>query len=123
MRRPNGKVYYRKLIRDGVVEKMKRNKVRYKASKLSRKDFLSLLLMKVYEEAVEVAVAGRDSRGRLMEEIADLEIVLAEIKKEFKIPRAELRHVKAKNLREKGGFSTRTFLVWSVREGDRNKRM
>jgi predicted house-cleaning noncanonical NTP pyrophosphatase (MazG superfamily) len=114
---PVKRVYYKKLIRDGVVGKMKELGVAFKAEQLTHEKYLAALLKKVPEEASAIPKVAFVSKKQLMEEIADLELVLDAIKKEFHIDPDEFARVRADNLLNKGGFDGRHFLVWSQKEG------
>lgn len=109
------KVHYRKLIRDGIVDKMKRLGVAYEIRKLEKKAFGEALLMKVEEEAGGIRNAR--TKQELMDELADVLAVIDEILKFKKISRSELRVARGANVKKKGGFSGRIWLEWSEDNG------
>ena len=82
----------------------------------TREVFLEKLLAKLTEEASGV-VSAVSTKQVLMDEIADLERVIVEIKKQYDIDEREMSHVRAKNFHEKGGFDGRVLLVWSQKDG------
>lgn len=109
------KIYYHKLIRDGVAAKMKRNGVAFQAEKLDRASYEKALLAKLEEEAGGVVSA--ESNEELMQELADVLTVIEEIKRFKKIRPSELRAAWKENMKKKGGFAKRLWLVWSQDTG------
>ena len=109
------KVYYHKLIRDKVPEKIRRRGGDLEVYRLTNTEFEEELLKKVSEEAD--AVSRVTKRSDLLDELADLETVLAALKKFKKISPKELRTIGKDNMRRKGGFKKRLYLVWSSDTG------
>lgn len=111
------KIYYHKLIRDGVAEKMKKKNIAFETQRLNKKEFEKALLAKVVEEAG--GIQNAKTRKELMNEICDVLAVVDEIKKYNKIQLAELNSVRKENMKNKGGFAKRLWLVWSEDNGYR----
>jgi predicted house-cleaning noncanonical NTP pyrophosphatase (MazG superfamily) len=109
------KVYYNKLIRDGIVAKMKKFGVAFEIEKLNKKQYEKALFAKLEEEAG--GVLNAKTKKELMYELADILVVIDEIKKFKKIKTAELRGFQKANIQKKGGFSKRLWLVWSEDNG------
>ena len=75
------KVYYHKLIRDNVPERIEQSGGEYEARTLSSEEFRTALYQKLQEEAQEVITASTGlSRTALLDELVDLEAVLTEIR-------------------------------------------
>ena len=106
--------YYNKLIRDKVPEQIERSGGEYEVRTLSPKEFRNELYRKLGEEAQEVITASvGSSRTALLEELADLEAVLTEIRSLEQVSDEEIRYVLARNVERKGGFAQRLYLIWS----------
>ena len=110
-----GKVYYRKLIRDRIPEKIAAAGARCEVRTLAEDEYESALLRKVEEEAS--GVAGATSRAVLIDELADVLAVIEEIRKLKRIDDAELEAAYRKGMEKKGGFEKRLFLEWSSDDG------
>lgn len=106
------KIYYRKLIRDGVAAKMRSNGTAFETRRLNKKEFEKCLLAKAEEEAGGVANAR--TRTELMDEICDVLAVIDEIKKFKKISSVQLQKARKENMKKKGGFAQRLWLEWSA---------
>lgn len=111
------KIYYRKLIRDRIPEKMERAGAAYKVRRLRKKEFEKELIKKVEEEASGLQRAG--NKIELVEELADVLDVVEEIKKVKKIKVQEINKAQKENDKKKGGFKKKIFLVWSEDTGYR----
>ncbi len=110
------KIYYHKLIRDGVVEKMKKKGVAFEVKKLDKVRFGKALFAKIVEEAV--GVQNAKTRKELMHEICDVIAVIEAILKYKKINLfKELRAVWKEDIKRKGRFDRRYWLVWSEDDG------
>lgn len=109
------KIYYNKLIRDGVAERMKRQGIAFETRKLDEARFEAALIAKVEEEAGGVVKAR--TREELLHEIHDILAVIDEIKKFKKVKLAEFNAVRKENMAKKGGFDRRLWLVWSEDNG------
>ena len=118
------KIYYNKLIRDRIPEKMTRAGAAYEVRKLGKKEFEKELLKKVGEEAsgllaVKNRARGRASKEDIIEELADVLDVAEEIRRHWKIKLSCLRARQKENALKKGGFKKRIYLVWSEDTGYR----
>lgn len=112
------KIYYNKLIRDGVAEKMKKKGIVFETKKLNKSEFEKALLAKVVEEAG--GIQNAKTRKELMHEICDVLAVIESIIKQKRINFfKELRAVWKENIKQKGRFNNRLWLVWSEDNGYR----
>lgn len=111
-----GKVFYRKLIRDNIPEKIRQAGSLCEVRTLSSDEYEEALFAKVAEEASGV-VAAAPSRTELLEELADLYTVLEEIRVVRDISDEELETAYREGMRKKGGFTKRLFLEWSSDDG------
>ncbi len=109
------KIFYHKLIRDGVAAKMRKKGIAFETKKLSKSQLEKALLAKIEEEAGGVQNAR--TRVELVHEICDVLAVIDEIKKVKKISTRELNAARKENMRNKGGFAKRLWLVWSSDTG------
>ena len=105
------KIYYRKLIRDKIPEKIQGKGSECETRKLSRVEFEKELLKKVGEESSGLLQAK--NKREIIEEITDVLDVVDEILKLKKITPKEIAAQKQQNLEKKGGFEKRLYLVWS----------
>lgn len=109
------KIYYHKLIRDGVAEKMKKKGIAFEAKKLNHTQFGKALLTKVEEEAG--GIKNAKTRTELLYEICDVLAVIDAIKKQKKISAQELSSALKENMKQKGEFKNRLWLTWSSDTG------
>jgi len=106
------RVYYNKLIRDKIPEKIKGKGEDCEVRSISdEQEFEQELLKKVTEEAQALSVVR--GRNDLLNELADLAAVLDELKKLHAITDAEFSQACRTNQTEKGGFEKRLYLHWS----------
>ncbi len=111
------KIYYYKLIRDRIPEKIRKKGGTSKTRVLKAREFERELLKKVEEEAS--ALPRVRSRTALISELADVIDVLYEIKKVKKISDKEIAAAQWENFKRKGGFRKRLYLVWASDTGYR----
>lgn len=106
------KVYYNKLVRDGIKTKIETNNelcsVRVIADDV---EFEQELLKKVVEEAT--ALAHVRTRIEFLAEYTDLMVVLDALTSTLEISEAELKIAMTENVTQKGLFKQRHFLEWS----------
>ena len=106
------RVFYNKLIRDRIPEKIKRGGGTYEVRALEDdSEFQQELLKKVAEEAGGLACAR--SRDEFLSEYADLMAVLDELTRMQEISEADIKVALEENMEKKGGFKDRLFLHWS----------
>lgn len=105
------KVYYNKLIRDKIADKIKNNNEECETRELDDEEFEQELLKKINEEAS--ALSRVRSRVEFLDELADLDMVIDEIKRIQNITSDEILEAKKKNIEKKGGFDKKLFLHWS----------
>lgn len=111
-----GKVYYNKLIRDGIEAKILSKGEQLETRTLTdAQEFEQELLKKVAEEAV--ALSRVRSKAEFLDEYADLMAVLTELRAVLNVSDAELNAALEENLARKGGFAKRLFLRWSSDSG------
>src|SRR5690348_10422920 len=99
---PMKKIYYHKLIRDKIPERIAENGSRCSCYSLDKKAFEQELLKKVGEEAS--ALPKVVSRKELIDELADVYDVLDEIRRLKRITPAEIRAFQKIHQAKKGGF-------------------
>jgi len=109
------KIHYNKLIRDGIPATIKRHGGDYKIRRLKQREFEAELLKKAVEESGGLMAAK--TKQELANELADLLIVLEEIKKTKRIPEKMVAKAVKDNLKRKGGFKKRIYLFWSSDTG------
>ena len=109
------KIYYNKLIRDKVPDKIHLLGSECETLELSQEEFEKELIKKVTEEARGLLNAKNDQE--ILEELADVMDVLDEILKIKNISREQLELQQKNNFEKKGGFSKRLFLSWSSDDG------
>jgi predicted house-cleaning noncanonical NTP pyrophosphatase (MazG superfamily) len=112
------KIFYNKLIRDGVEEKIQKNGEAYEIRVLDdNEEYEQELLKKVKEEAFELAAAS--SREEFLFEYADLMVVLDALTHQMEFSEADIRTAIEENVAKKGLYKLRHFLHWS--EGGNHK--
>lgn len=109
------KVYYRKLIRDRIPERIAEAGAQCETRILDDIEYASALLAKAEEEAS--AFTSVKTKEELVREMGDLLDVLDEIRRYNQITDEELRSVRAREFERKGGFEKRLFLEWSSNDG------
>jgi predicted house-cleaning noncanonical NTP pyrophosphatase (MazG superfamily) len=106
------KVFYNKLVRDRIKEKIEGNGEACEVRKIDDpEEFQQELLKKVAEEAS--ALAKTRSREDFLDEYADLMVVLDTLTAELELSEAEVSLALKENLERKGGYQERHFLLWS----------
>lgn len=113
--RRDGKVYYRKLIRDAIPAKIRSKGADCETRVLSDAEFETALCKKVGEEAS--ALPNVASQEELVEELADVLDVIEELKRVCGITDSALMVAQEKNMKKKGGFKEKLFLEWSSDDG------
>jgi predicted house-cleaning noncanonical NTP pyrophosphatase (MazG superfamily) len=109
------KIYYNKLIRDKIPERIIECGGDYKVRKLKGKEFVIELLKKAGEEASGLLAAK--TKKDIIKELADVVDVTEEIMKVKGISRQEIKKQQQENKKLKGGFNERLFLYWSSDTG------
>lgn len=112
------KIYYRKLVRDRIPKRIEESGGDYEVKNLSGSDFKKEILKKVEEEATGLSKAI--VKKEIVAEMGDLLDVLQEVKKSFKVTSSELKASRAKEMKRKGGFKKRRYLVWAEDTGYRS---
>lgn len=111
-----GRVYYNKLIRDRIPEKIEGKGEKCEVRTLKDDaEYQQELLKKVAEEAA--ALAAVRSREEFLDEYADLSVVLDALTTHLEFSEADIKTALAENMERKGGFTERLFLHWSDDSG------
>lgn len=106
------KVYYNKLIRDRIPERIEANGETFEVRQVTDEAELQQeLLKKVAEEAS--ALSRARSREEFIDEYADLMVVLDTLTALLELSEAEVSTALQENLEAKGGYQERLFLNWS----------
>ena len=105
------RVYYNKLIRDNIPEKIVKGGGEFEVRELKDEEYQQEPLKKIAEEA------GGLSRSRtkedFLDELADLYAVIEALKKLEGITEEEVVKAIEDNRLRKGGFDKKLFLHWS----------
>lgn len=110
------RVYYNKLIRDGIPDKINNNGEECSTRTIQDdNEFQQELLKKVAEEAG--ALSRVRNREEFLDEYADLMVVLDALTDLENVSEAEIKTAIAENLEKKGGFKERLYLYWSTDAG------
>ncbi len=106
------KVYYNKLVRDRIKEKIEAKGESCEIRQIVDEDeFEQELLKKVVEEAH--ALAHVRTREAFLQEYADLMVVLDALTSSLEISEAELNVAMKENVERKGLYKLRHYLHWS----------
>ena len=106
------KVYYNKLVRDGIKEKIERLGEECSVRVIvDEAEFEQELLKKVVEEAT--ALAHVRNREEFLAEYCDLMVVLDALTHKLEISEAEIKVAMTDNVTKKGLFKYHHFLEWS----------
>lgn len=108
-----GRVYYNKLIRDLVPEKIEIKGEDFEVRKLTdEQEFQQELFKKIVEEAG--ALSRARTREEFLSEYADLMVVLAALESALELSEAEIKLAIEENVERKGKYDKRLFLHWSA---------
>lgn len=99
---------YNKLVRDEIPKIIKENGSVPVVRKLKAKEYKKELCKKVVEEAKEICEA--ESKGELIEELADMQEVLSALYSVYKIECSEVTKTARKKRKERGAFDKKIFL-------------
>jgi predicted house-cleaning noncanonical NTP pyrophosphatase (MazG superfamily) len=107
------KVFYNKLVRDGIKTKIEKNGETCEVRVLTNdEEFEQELLKKIREEADGLARAK--TRQEFLDEYADLMAVLDALTAQLEISEADIRVAITENVAKKGLYKERHFLHWSA---------
>ena len=109
------KIYYRKLVRDKIPKRIEESGGKYQIKTLSASGYKKEILKKVEEEASGLAKAK--VKSEIVAETGDLLDVLGEVKKAFGITPAELTKSRTEEMKRKGAFRKRLYLLWAEDTG------
>lgn len=108
----NKKVFYNKLVRDAIKDKIERNGEACELRTLNDDDeYQQELLKKVVEEAT--ALSRVRSREEFLSEYADLMVVLDALTAQMEFSEADVQVALQENVQKKGFYKKRHFLHWS----------
>lgn len=106
------KIFYNKLVRDKVKEKLVSKTVAHEMRILTDKnEFQQELCKKVEEEAFELARVN--SREAFLSEYADLMVVLDALTRELEFSEADIRLAMEESIAQKGLYREQLYLQWS----------
>jgi predicted house-cleaning noncanonical NTP pyrophosphatase (MazG superfamily) len=106
------RVYYNKLVRDRIPEKINSKGEQCEVRKITDDDeFQQELLKKIREEAASLAMAR--SKEAFLGEYVDLLMVIETLVEHLGITPDEITTAREENIAKKGGYAERHFLVWS----------
>ncbi len=106
------KVYYNKLVRDGIKEKIEQKGEECSVRVIvDEAEFEQELLKKVVEEAS--ALAHVRNRADFLNEYCDLMVVLDALTHKLEISEADITVAMKENIAKKGLFKYHHFLEWS----------
>ncbi len=106
------KVYYNKLVRDGIKDKIEKLGEACSVRVIEDDaEFEQELLKKVIEEAS--ALAHVRTRADFLSEYVDLMVVLDALTAKHEISEADIQVAMTENVIKKGLFKNRHFLEWS----------
>ena len=106
------RVYYNKIIRDAVAEKIRKNGEAFEVRAIQTdEEYVAELKKKIVEEAQELS--RTDSRDEFLSEYADLMVVLDALTAQMEFSEADIRTAMLENVEKKGLFKERLFLNWS----------
>lgn len=110
------RVYYNKLVRDGIQAKIKAKGEACEVRELTDdSEYQQELLKKVQEEASALAMAR--SRDEFLDEYTDLMVVLDALTAQLVISEADITVAMKKNVERKGLYKKRHYLHWSADSG------
>ncbi len=107
------RVYHRKLVRDGIPEKIEASGGKYEVRVMEQTEFERELKRKLAEEAGELEKARRED---LPEELADLLEILKSLAEHYGINWQVVEETQAAKAEKRGRFKKRLFLIWSTPE-------
>lgn len=106
------RIYYNKLVRDNIKDKIEAKGQRCEIRPLSDvQEFQQELFKKVREEAASVSLAR--TKEEFLKEYSDLMMVLDTIVDHLEISPAEVQAARDENYHSKGAYKHRLFLHWS----------
>ena len=106
------KVFYNKLVRDGIQKKIESNNAACDIRVIEEEDeFQQELLKKIVEESHALSRAG--TRKEFLEEYADLMVVLDALTALMEFSEADIKMALKENVERKGFFKNKYFLHWS----------
>ena len=111
----DGKVYYQKLVRDGIPAKIAGKGFAYEARPMEEEEYRAELYRKIHEETAEIV--PKLSREELIKELCDVRAVLEAIRELSDVTDEEFDEAYRKQCEKKGTYKDRTYLEWSADDG------
>jgi predicted house-cleaning noncanonical NTP pyrophosphatase (MazG superfamily) len=106
------RVYYNKLVRDGIPEIIRAKGEDFSVRTLTdRQEFVQELFKKIQEEAN--ALAHVRSREDFLQEYIDLSLVIETLLTELGVTAHDVALAREANIKRKGLYEDRLFLLWS----------
>jgi predicted house-cleaning noncanonical NTP pyrophosphatase (MazG superfamily) len=103
------KKVYNKLVRDKILEIIKKDKAKPKIRILEQDEYINELFKKL-EEEVEECNKVRGDKRELIKEIGDIHEVLEAIIKNYELDELEIQKLKQARREKRGGFTKRIYL-------------
>ncbi len=94
---------YNKLVRDKIPQVIEEDGKKYDIKIASKEEHLELLEKKLHEEVAEF-IEAKDTKGKNLEELADVMEVLFSLAKNLGYSEEELMKKRAEKKKERGGF-------------------
>ncbi len=110
------KFYFRKLVRDKVVDAClaETDTLETKYRVLGRTEFIQQLAVKIAEEAAEIPTAEGVDPEEILAELADLQTVVDALTREHGFTQADLRWAVAEKTEAKGALMKRHYVDYVV---------
>ena len=110
------KYFHKKLVRDGIPEKIISTGNEYKIRVLDKTEFGKELKKKLVEESKELSEAPRKD---LLNELADILEITRSIASHYKIQFSKVEKFRVDKKQKRGGFKKKLFLIWSTGKAGR----
>ena len=108
------KVFYNKLIRDKIPDKILKKGSKLKTRKLNTKEF-EIALRKILEEEAGGVMSAKN-KSELTKELADVRTIIKELQRTNKISTTQLQVAERIENKLKGKFKKHLFLIWSSKD-------
>lgn len=113
MKQMEQRVYYHKLVRDLIKDKIiGKGETCSVRTVTDEEEFRQELLKKVVEESKELGHAT--DRDTFLEEYCDVMVVLDALTAVFELSEADIKLALEENIARKGSYTNRHFLEWSA---------
>lgn len=109
------KVFYNKLVADGLPEKLEKLGSAYDIRVMEQDEYEQELLKKVAEEAAELRSAR--TKEDVLKELADLLEIIDALKVAKGLTDEEVTAMRKERFLKRGGFAKRLYMYWSEDDG------